>query len=82
MINAKKARKLRKLLGVRSRANRTYITQDGRHHTHPFLAKHHAPIGGTRGGTVTLSRQSERSVYQRIKRRGIYPQVLRTGVVQ
>jgi hypothetical protein len=92
MINQKNAGKLRKLLGVKSRADRTYTTQDGAHHTLPFAAKHHVSIGAraftreTKKGipifqmTVTLSKESPRSVYQRIKRRGIAARILAAGV--
>lgn len=87
-MNQKKAKQLRRLLGVKSRANRTYMTQDGAHHTQLFSAAHHMPVGARaftreskRGnpifqGTVTLSKESPRSVMQRIKRHGIAQQIL------
>jgi hypothetical protein len=86
-MNQKKAKQLRKLLGVKSRANRTYTTQDGAHHTQPFDAAHHKPIGACNWtkkrrqeqGTVTLSKHEPRSSYQRIKRRGITGQILQAG---
>lgn len=80
MINQKTARKLRKQLGVESRSNRTYVTEDGKHHTQPFDAKHHKPIGvGFRQGAVKLSKHEPRHEYQRIKRSGIARQIVAAG---
>lgn len=77
MINQKKAKKLRKLLGVKSRANRTYMTEDGKHHTQTFEAKNHKPIGvAYRQGAVTLSKHEPRAGYQNIKRAGIATQII------
>jgi hypothetical protein len=82
MINQKKAKKLRKLLGVQSRANRTYMTEDGKHHTQTFAAKHHKPIGvAFRQGAVTLSKNDERNGYQRIKRSGIAQRIINARAV-
>lgn len=84
MINAKKAKKLRKLLNVVTHPHeRTYHTSDGTNHTTPTSRKRHTPIGGRRytretrtgipifQGTVRLGKHEPRAAYQRIKRLGI-----------
>ncbi|RQS39799.1 hypothetical protein [Burkholderia sp. Bp8990] len=87
-MNQKTAKALRRKLGVKSRANRTYTTQDGAHHTQRFDDAHHKPIGARaftretkRGhpvfeGTLTLSKHEPRHDYQRIKHGGMARQVL------
>lgn len=93
MINQKKAKKLRKLLGVKTHGDRTYMTADGAHHTMPAQAKHHRSLGGLRytrvrlsnipcyQGSVTLSKNEPRSGYQRIKRSRIANQILNARAV-
>lgn len=93
MINQKKARKLRKLLGVVTHHDRTYMTADGAHHTMHANGKTHRPLGGLRAtrvllsgipsyqGSVTLSKNEPRHEYQRIKRSRIATQILNARAV-
>lgn len=92
MINQKKAKKLRMLLGVKTHGDRTYMTADGAHHTMPaqVISTARGSLrfgrmlrGGPRmpsipayGGAVTLSKDESRSGYQRIKRSRIANQIL------
>lgn len=89
-MNQKKARKLRKMIGVIVHSRREYV--DGHGDTHRFPVDGLMVVGKLwkqrvnwrfprRPGTIMLAKESHRSVYQRIKRTGTVNQILNAKAV-